>query len=152
MSSNPDEQILGAATGLGCFGLIAALILVPPLLLPGFVIYRIATISGATTLHPAFQIALAGATIFALWRLGGMLIRAVPAKLAQAVLAVYIAACYTFVVFQRELTTAHSELDLPWVLLAFAVFAFIGWKVGGMLVLKAYRDQLARSRANTSSA
>lgn len=118
------------------------------MVLPSFIIFRLAQLSGATSLHPAFQIALAGATIFVLWRLGGMAIRLVPPAVAQGVIGFYIGACYTFAIFQRELTTARSELDVPWLLLTLVVCTSIGWKIGGMLVLKAYRDQLARARAS----
>lgn len=147
MLRNPDEQVFAAASGLGCSALNAGLIILPPLLLPGFIIFRLAQLSGATSLHPAFQIALAAATIFALWRLGGMVIRSVPPTITQGLLGLYIGACYTFAIFQRELTTARSELDVPWLLLTFGICTYIGWKIAAMLVLKAYRDQLARARA-----
>lgn len=147
MGRNSDKQVFAAASGLGCSALVAGLIILPPLLLPGFIIFRLAQLGGATSLHPAVQIALGAAIIFALWRLGGISIRSVPAKIAQGALGLYIGSCYTFAIFQRELTTARSELDVPWLLLAFAVCTFIGWKIGGMLVLKAYRNQLARARA-----
>lgn len=152
MARNHDEQVFSAAAGLGCSALVAGLIILPPLVLPGVIIFRLAQLGGVTVLHPAFQIAIAAATVFVLWRLGGMALRSVPPRLAQGTLGLYIVACYTFAIFQRELTTARSELEVPWLLLTFAVFAFIGWKVAGALVLKAYRDHLTRARAKQAEA
>ena len=145
MSRDPDQQVAEAATGLGCFAFVAAMFLLP-FLLPAFILYRLAVVSGATNLHPALLIALAAATIWGIWKLGGVLIRSVSPLIAQLAITVYVAACYTFVVFQRELTTARAELDLAWLSLAFAVFCFIGWKVSGAIVLKAHRDQAHRLR------
>lgn len=152
MAGNSDEQVFAAASGLGCTALIAGLLVLPPLMLPGFIIFRLGQLSGATSLHPAFQIALAAAIIFGLWRLGGMAIRSVPTAVAQGVLGLYIGACYTSAIFQRELTTARSELDMPWLLLTFAICTFIAWKIAGLLVFRAYRRQLARARARQAEA
>lgn len=81
-----------------------------------------------------------------------MLIRSVPPGAAKLVIAMYIGACYTFVFFQRELTTARPELDLTWLVFAFAIFTFVGWRVGGALVLKAHRDRLIRVQNREQSA
>ncbi len=144
MAHNSDQQVLNSATGLGCSALIIGLVIIPPLFLPAFVIYRLAILTGATTLHPAILIAMAAALIWAIARLGGIVVRSVTARVAQLVIAAYIGACYTFVFFQRQLTTARSELDIPWLILAFAIFAFVGWKVGASLVLKVHRNELVR--------
>ncbi len=152
MAHDSDQQVLNSATGLGCSALIIGLVVIPPLFLPAFVIYRLAVVTGATTLHPAILIPIAAASIWGIVRLGGMLIRSAPPRGAQLVIAAYIGACYTFVLFQRQLTTARSELDLPWLILAFAIFTFVGWKVGASLVLKVHRNELARLQKRQAQA
>lgn len=147
MTRNPDQQVLTATAGLG-MGLFAIGVVLIPLFLPAFILYRIAVFAGITSLHPAIMIVVAGAALWGLWRLGGILIRSLPWRIARAIIAAYIGACYAFAFFQRELTTARSELDVTWLIFTFAIFAFIGWKVGGALVLKAHRDRLIRARRN----
>lgn len=145
MTRDPDQQVFRTAGGSGVLLFAAALVLIPAFL-PAYVLYKLLSLTGVTTLHPAIVITLAGASAWAAWRLGGMLIRSVPPGIARAAIAGYIGACYSFTVFQREITTARSELDLAWLMFAFAIFTFIGWKIGGALVLKAHRDRLARLR------
>lgn len=145
MAYDADRHITNAAGELGCAALVAALIIVPPLILPAFVLYKLAVVAGATTLHPAILIALAIGSIWAIGRAGGILIRSISPQIAQAVIAAYIGACYTFAVFQRQLTTARSELDIPWLLFSFAAFTFVGWKIAATVVNKAHSRQLART-------
>ncbi|MGZ8284161.1 MAG: hypothetical protein ACXWUZ_03755 [Allosphingosinicella sp.] len=143
MTRDPDLQVSRTAGGLGILLFAAALVLIP-VFFPAYVLYKLLILTGVTTLHPAIVIVLAGAVGWAAWRLGGMLIRSVPPGIARAAIAGYVGACYTFAFFQRELTTARSDLDLTWLMFALAIFTFIGWKVGGALVLKAHRDRLIR--------
>ena len=138
MTRDTDHQVFRTAGGFGILLFAAALVLIPAFF-PAYLLYRAAVVTGATDLHPAIVIVLAAAAGWAVWRLGGMLIRAVRPGAARLVIAVYIGACYTFVFFQRELTTAWPELDVTWLIFAFAIFTFVGWKVGGVLVLKANR-------------
>lgn len=151
MAQDPDGEVFGAATGLGCFALAAALALIP-LFVPAYLLYKVAVRAGVASFHPAVVIVLLAATVWALWRLGGTLIRSMPPRAAQLAIALYVGGCYTFGFFQRELTTARTELDVAWLSLAFAVFAFVGWKIGGVMVFKAHRDhllRLTRSQART---
>ena len=143
MARDPDQQVFGMAGGLGLILFAAALVLIPALI-PVFLVYQLAVNTGVTNLHPAIALALAGLAAWGCWRGGGMLIRSVSPRTARFVIAVYIGACYTFAFFQRALTTAPSELDVPWLIFAFATFSFVGWKAGGVLVRKAHRDQLMR--------
>lgn len=151
MARDPEQQVFKTAGGFGVLLFAGALVLIPAFF-PAYALYKLLILTGVTTLHPAVAIALAGATGWAAWRLGGMLIRTVPPGIARAVIAGYVGACYTFAFFQRELTTARSELDVTWLMFAFAIFSFIGWKVGGALVLKAHRDRLARVRRKEEEA
>jgi hypothetical protein len=145
MARDPDQQVFRTAGGSGVLLFAAALVLIPAFL-PAYALYKLLVLAGVTTLHPAIVIALGAAGVWAAWRLGGMLIRSMPPSVAQTAIAGYIGACYTFAFFQRELTTARSELDLAWLIFTFAIFTFIGWKIGGTLVLKAHRDRLIRVR------
>lgn len=142
MNRNHDQQVLSSATGLG-LGVFAIALLLIPTFLPLFILYRIAVVTGATQLHPAILIVLAGASV---WGLGGVVIRSVPPTVARLAIAAYIASCYTFVIFQRELTTARAELDFAWLLFCFGIFMVLGWRIGGAMVLKAHRDRLIRAR------
>lgn len=150
MTRDPDQQVSRTAGGLGILLFAAALVLIP-IFFPAYVLYKLAIFTGVTALHPAIVIAFAGAAGWAAWRLGGILIRSVPPGIARAAIAGYVGACYSFAFFQRELTTARSELDLTWLMFAFAIFTFIGWKVGGALVLKAHRDRLIRAQRKEQS-
>ena len=143
MARDPDQQVFGMAGGLGLILFAAALVLIPALI-PVFLLYQLAVNTGVTNLHTAIVLTLAGLAAWGFWRAGGMLIRSVSQRTAQSVIAVYIGACYTFAFFQRPLTTAPAELDLPWLLLSFGIFSFVGWKAGGALVRKAHRDQMLR--------
>lgn len=145
MAYDAERHINSAAGELGCAALVAALIIVPPLILPAFVLYKLAVAVGASALHPAILIALAIASIWALGRGGGILVRSVSPQIARAIIAAYIGACYTFAVFQRQLTTARSELDIPWLLFGFAAFSLVGWKIAATVVNKAHLRQLARA-------
>lgn len=145
MEKTPDQQVFESAAGVGCFAFVIALALIP-LFFPAYVLYKLATAAGAGRLHPAILLALAALTIWGLWRLGGLMIRSVPPRVARTVIAVYVAACYTMALFERQLTTARAGLDVAWLAFAFAVFLFIGWKIGGAMVLKAHRDRLLRVR------
>jgi hypothetical protein len=151
MTRDPDQQVFRTTGGLG-IGLFALALALLPVFFPAYLLYRAAVVTGATNLHPAVVIVLAAAAGWAIWRGGGVLIRSVPPTAARLVIALYIGACYTFVFFQRTLTTARSELDLTWLLFAFAIFTFVGWKVGGALVLKAHRDRLIRAQRKEQSA
>lgn len=151
MTRDPDQQVFRSAGGLGVLLFAAALVLIP-IFFPAYVLYKLAILAGVTALHPAIVIVLAGVAGWAAWRLGGILIRSVPPGIARAAIAGYVGACWTFAFYQRELTTARSELDVTWLMFAFAIFTFIGWKVGGALVLKAHRDRLARVRRKEEKA
>jgi len=151
MTRDPDQQVSSTAGGLGLLLFAAALVLIPAFF-PAYVLYKLAILTGVTNLHPAIVIVLTGAAVWAVLRLGGMLIRSVPPGIARGAIAGYVGACYTFAFFQRELTTARSELDLMWLMFAFAIFTFIGWKVGGALVLKAHRDHLIRAQRKEQNA
>jgi hypothetical protein len=145
------QQVFRTAGGSGVLLFAAALVLIPAFL-PAYALYKLLIFTGVTVLHPAIVIALAAAVGWAAWRLGGILIRSVPPGIARLAIAGYVGACYTFAFFQRELTTARSELDLIWLMFAFAIFTFIGWKVGGALVLKAHRDRLIRVQRKEQNA
>lgn len=147
MTRDPEQQVFKTAGGFGVILFAAALVLIPAFL-PAYALYKLLILTGVTTLHPAILITLAGAAGWAAWRLGGMLIRSMPPGIARSAIAGYVGACYTFMFFQRELTTARSELDLTWLTFAFAIFTFIGWKISGALVLKAHRDRLIRAQRN----
>jgi hypothetical protein len=151
MARDPDQQVFRTAGGSGMLLFAAALVLIPAFL-PAYALYKLLVLTGVTTLHPAFVIVLAAATGWAAWRLGGILIRSMPPRVARSAIAGYIGACYTFAFFQRQLTTAWPELDLPWLMLAFAIFTLIGWKIGGVLILKAHRDRLIRARRKEENA
>jgi hypothetical protein len=151
MTRDPDQQVFRSAGGLGFLLFAAALVLIP-VFFPAYFLYRLAILTGVTALHPAIVIVLTGAAVWAVWRLGGMLIRSVPPRLARGAIAGYVGAIYVFAFFQRELTTAQSELDITWLMFAFAIFTFIGWKVGGVLVLKAHRDRLMRIQRKEQNA
>lgn len=151
MTRDPDQQVSSTAGGLGLLLFAVALVLIPAFF-PAYVLYKLAILTGVTTLHPAIVIVLTGAGVWAVWRLGGILIRSMRPGIARSVIAGYVGACYVFAFFQRQLTTAQSELDLPWLMLAFAVFTFIGWKIGGVLILKAHRDRLIRVRRKEENA
>jgi hypothetical protein len=151
MTRDPDQQVFRTAGGSGLLLFAAALVLIPAFL-PAYALYKLLILTRVTTLHPAIVIAVAGAAGWAAWRLGGMLIRSVPPGIARLAIAGYVGACYSFAVFQREITTARSELDLIWLMFAFAIFTFVGWKVGGALVLKAHRDRLVRVRRKEHNA
>jgi hypothetical protein len=151
MARDPDQQVFRTAGGSGVLLFAAALVLIPAFL-PAYALYKLLILTGITALHPAIVITLSGASAWAAWRLGGMLIRSVPPGIARLAIAGYIGACYAAAFFQRELTTARSELDLIWLMFAFAIFTFIGWKVGGVLVLKAHRDHLIRARRKEQNA
>ena len=144
MTRDPDRQVFKSAGGCGTLLFAGAVALIPALL-PVYALYILLSLTGVTALHPAIAIAVAAAAGWAAWRLGGILIRSMAPNVARSAIAGYIGACYTFAFFQRQLTTARSELDLPWLTLAFAIFTFIGWKVGGALVLKVHRDRLSRA-------
>ena len=135
--NDPDKQILNAAGGLGCSALTMGLVVIPPLFLPAYILYRVAVTSGATNLHPAIVIALTAATIWGLFKLSRFALRSIPPRFAQLLLASYIGASYTFVFFQHSLTGSQAKLDIAWLLLGFAIFFFIGWKVGGVVVARA---------------
>lgn len=143
MTRDAERQVFSTAGGLGLLLFVAALVLIPAFL-PAYALYKLLILAGVATLHPAIVITLAMAAGWAAWRLGGILIRSVPPSIARLAIAGYIGACYSFVFFQRELTTARSELDLTWLMFAFAIFTFVGWKIAGALVLKAHRDSLIR--------
>lgn len=133
MSSDPDRQVTNTAVNFGCLTLAAGLLLVPPLILPLFGIYRIG-VAAARYSHPAVGIVV---SLFVGWIILAALawlIRSLPPRVAQGISAAYIGSCYTFAIFQRELTTASDELDLGWLLFTFAIFALAGWKIGGYLV------------------
>lgn len=151
MTRDPDQQVFRSAGGLGVLLFAGALVLIPAFF-PAYALYKLLILSGGTSLHPAIVICLAAAAGWAAWRLGGMLIRSMPPSVARSAIAGYIGVCYVFAFFQRQLTTARSELDLPWLMLAFAIFTFIGWKIGGVLVLKAHRDRLIRARRKEENA
>jgi hypothetical protein len=151
MTRDPDQQVFSTGSGLGLLLFAAAVVLIPAFL-PAYVLYKLIVLTGVTDLHPAIVIPLAAAAGWVAWRLGGMLVRSVPPGIARLAIAGYVGACYTFAFFQRELTTARSELDLAWLTFAFAIFTFIGWKIGGALVLKAHRDRLIRVRRNEQNA
>jgi hypothetical protein len=151
MSRDPDRQVSNTAGGLGLLLFAAAVVLIPAFF-PAYILYKLLVLTGVTNLHPAIVIPLAAAAGWAAWRLGGMLIRSVPPGIARLAIAGYVGACYSFAFFQRELTTARSELDLAWLTFAFAIFTFIGWKIGGALVLKAHRDRLIRIRRKEENA
>lgn len=151
MTRDPDQQVSSTAGGLGLLLFAAALVLIPAFF-PAYLLYKLLILTGVTTLHPAVVIVLAAAAGWAGWRLGGMLVRSVPPRVARLAIAGYVGACYSFAFFQRELTTAQSELDPLWLIFAFAIFTFIGWKVGGALVLKAHRDRLTRVRRKEEKA
>lgn len=145
MSRDPDRQVFAAAGGLG-LGVFALAFVLVPVIFPAIIVYRVALALGAMNLHPAIMIVVAGAAGWAFWKLGGILIRSVRPVVARRAIAAYIGVCYAFVFFQRELTTAQSELDVTWLLFTFAIFAIVGWKVGGALVQKAHRDGFARAQ------
>ena len=151
MTRDPDQQVFKSAGGCGALLFAGAVVLIPALL-PVYALYILLSLTGVTTLHPAIAIAVAAAAAWAAWRLGGILIRSMPPSVARSAIAGYIGACYTFAFFQRQLTTARSELDLPWLMFAFAILTFIGWKVGGVLVLKAHRDRLIRVQRKEQNA
>ncbi|HEX8124231.1 MAG TPA: hypothetical protein VF548_01470 [Allosphingosinicella sp.] len=151
MARDPEQQVFKTAGGFGVLLFAGALVLIPAFF-PAYALYKLVILTGVTSLHPAIVIALAAAAGWAAWRLGGMLIRSMPPGIARSAIAGYIGACYTFAFFQRELTTARPELDLPWLMLGFAIFTFIGWKIGGVLVLKAHRDRLIRVRRKEQDA
>lgn len=144
MTRDPDQQVVKSAGGCGALLFAGAVVLIPALL-PVYALYILLSLTGVTNLHPVIAIAVAAATGWAAWRLGGMVIRSMPPTIARSAIAGYIGACYTFAFFQRQLTTAPSEIDPPWLIFAIAIFTFIGWKVGGVLVLKAHRDRLSRA-------
>ncbi len=149
MSADPDKQVFGAVTGLGCFSLALGLILIPPLILPALLLVKLVSFAGKA-LHPALVVLFAAALAWGLYRLAGFLIRAVRPSWARGSIALYVGACYTFVIFQRELTTARSELDVTWLAFTMLIFTAIGWKAAGTMVIKAHRDQLIRARRSTS--
>ena len=151
MTRDPDQQVLKSAGGCGALLFAGAVVLIPALL-PVYALYILLSLTGVTTLHPAYVIVLAAAAGWAAWRLGGILIRSMPPGVARSVIAGYIGACYTFAFFQRQLTTAPSEIDFPWLIFAFAIFTFIGWKIAGVLVLKAHRDRLIRVQRKEQNA
>jgi len=150
VARDPDQQVFRTTGGCGALLFAGALALIPALL-PVYALYILLSLTGVTTLHPAIIIALAGVAGWGAWRLGGILIRSMPPSVARSAIAGYIGACYVFALFQRPLTTAPSEIDLPWLMFAFAIFTFIGWKVGGVLVLKAHRDRLIRAQRKEQS-
>ena len=113
MSADPDRQIFVAATDVGCFALVLGLIMIPPLILPAVILMGLVSLVGKA-LHPALVILITAFSAWGLYRLTGILIRAVRPSLARAVIAVYVGACYSFAIFQRELTTARSDLDTTW--------------------------------------
>lgn len=144
MIVDTDKQVLNAASGLGCFAVVLGLILVPPLILPAFILYRLGGLMGVSALHPAFIILFAAISIWGLYRLAGILVRAIPPSVARFAIAFYVGACYTFATFQRELTTARAQLDVTWLAFAMVLFTALGWKAAGLLIAKMHRDQTAR--------
>jgi len=143
VTPDPDQKVSGAGMGLGFLLMVVGVALIP-FFLPVYIIYKVALLTGVAALHPAMVITFAGAAAWGMWKLGGIMIRTIAPGVARFLIALYIGACYTFAFFQRELTTARSELGLTWMFFALAIFTFIGWKVGGALVDRAHSGELGR--------
>lgn len=135
MANTPDQQVTNTAVNLGCLTLAAGLIALPPLVLPFLIVFRIAKVAGER-LHPAAGIVVGLLAGWLLYKGLSWSVRSLPPQAFKLLCALYISASYCFAIFQRELTTARHELDLAWLMLAFAVFAAIGWKVGALLIPK----------------